>query len=99
MCFACEDVDAHIELAVWVGDECDRCRHPPRGEQDIRREALVMNPRWTETRIDNFITTPTDMGLQKDYECLVQSLHMRVARASDDRRCPVHSPPLSHDEW
>ena len=58
-----------------------------------------MNPRMTETRIDDFIATPTDMGLQKDYERLVLSLHMRAARASADRRRPVDSHPLSNDEW
>jgi hypothetical protein len=70
-----------------------------RGEEDIWRAALDMNPRMTETRIDDFIATPTDMGDQKDYLCLLQSLHMRTTRASTDRRCPVDSPPLSIDEW
>ena len=60
---------------------------------------MDMNPRMTETRIDDFIATPTDMGDQKDYLCLLQSLHMRTTRASTDRRCPVDSPPLSIDEW
>ena len=69
------------------------------GESDVWREVLAMNPRWTETRIDDFITAPTDMGLSRDYERLVLSLHMRAARASADRRCPVDSPPLCNDEW
>ena len=68
------------------------------GEQDMWRESLVMNPRWTETRIDDFIAAPTDMGAQKDYERLVSLLHMRAARASADRRRPVDSPHLSNDE-
>ena len=32
------------------------------GEEVIWRSALVMNPTMTQTQIDDFITTPTDMG-------------------------------------
>ena len=68
------------------------------GEEDIWRVTLVMIPRMTETRIDDFIAIPTDMGARRDYKRLVQSLHMSAARASADRRRPVDSPPLSNDE-
>ena len=64
------------------------------GEEVIWREALVMNPRMTETCIDDFIATPTDMGPQTEYKRLVQNLNMRAALAS-----PVGSQSLSNDEW
>ena len=69
------------------------------GEEVIWREALVMNPRMTETCIDDFIATPTDMGPQTEYKRLVQNLNMCATRASANRRHPVDSQSLSNDEW
>ena len=69
------------------------------GEEDIWRSALAMHPTMTQTRIDDFIATPTNMGPRTDYLRLLQVLNMRAARASADARRPNDSPPLSNAKW
>ena len=82
MCCVCAGAGAHIEPAAWVGDECGRSRHPSRGETGHVEAGIGHEPKMDR---DSYRRLHRNMGAQRDCERLVQSLHMRAARASADR--------------
>jgi len=63
------------------------------------RDALESIPGMTESKIDDFIAAPTDIGKQRSYSQLLRDLYMRAARASADVTQPDGCPPLSDAEW
>jgi len=69
------------------------------GEEDIWREILAMKPRMTTTTIDEFIKTPSNIAVKREFEQLQRDLYLRTARACADARRPDDTPLISNAEW
>jgi hypothetical protein len=98
------DLAARLKLhtaALERGHATDRAALVERrdGEEDIYREILAMNPRMTPTKIDEFITAPSNHAPQREYKQIRGALHLQAARAAADAIRPDGTSPISDAAW